>query len=119
MFGRGACQSSSFWWPQVIDFDSETWYIDYYFINNTLNTHLTNRPPQTILIDVGEEEDDAKMHMVRAATEVYGILSAMDGFETEENLWVHTYPGQLHTFESWIGRSWSALSILSKGRAYP
>jgi hypothetical protein len=88
-------------------------------LNTTLNTNLTDRPRQTILIDVGEEEDP-KMHMIIAAREVYERLSAQGStFRAEEDLWFHAYTGQPHSFESWIGRAWSALSVLSKDRAYP
>jgi hypothetical protein len=118
VFGRGACQSSSFFWPVVLDYDTETWYSGFEFQNTTLATHLSDRPPQSILIDVGQEQDP-KMQMVGAAQAIYEKLGAMDIFEPEVNLWVHAYPGMPHSQLSFFARAWSALSILSKGRAYP
>jgi hypothetical protein len=118
VFGRGACQSSSFWWPVAIDFDAETWYSEFEFLNTTLATGSTDRPPQSILIDVGEEPG-SKMEMLGAARAVYEKLGSMEHFHPEENLWVHAYPGQPHSPVAFIGRVWSVLSILSSGRAYP
>ncbi len=56
-FGGAACQSSSFGWPLIVS-DDFTASAGFYFANTTLKTHLNDRLPQKILIDVGGLEED-------------------------------------------------------------
>ena len=57
-FGGAACQSSSFGWPLVLSEDN-IGSGGFYFVNTTLNSHLEDRLPQRILIDVGGLEEDS------------------------------------------------------------
>ncbi len=50
-----SCQSSSFWWP--MSQQGTTFRGEYYFLNETLYTHLEDRPFQAILVDAGDQEE--------------------------------------------------------------
>ncbi len=56
-FGGAACQSSSFGWPLILSEDN-IGSGGFYFANITLNSHVNDRLPQRILIDVGGLEED-------------------------------------------------------------
>ncbi len=64
MIGRAACSSSSFWWPRFQSVEGDyNYYGQFAFLNETLYTHLEDRPKQKILIDVGELEEGDYTHV--------------------------------------------------------
>jgi hypothetical protein len=55
IIGGAACQSASFHWPLIVGGD--TIHGEFFFFNTTLRSHLEDRQPQRILIDIGQLEE--------------------------------------------------------------
>ncbi|XP_053379134.1 uncharacterized protein LOC123527158 [Mercenaria mercenaria] len=109
--GFAACLSSSFWWP----FNNVTWTTcDFNFINKTLKdpNYLKSRPPQKIYIDAGGAEANEPYMTKQVAIETAEYLDSMDYFTMNKNLWVHIFPGEHHSYYSWMKRAWRAMSVL-------
>ncbi len=64
-FGGVGCQSASFGWPLTV-FDDLTFSTGFYFANTTLKTHLNDRLPQRILIDVGGLEEAPLYQVIKS-----------------------------------------------------
>ena len=114
-FGGAGCQSASFGWPLQVD-DAGNGFCDFQFENVTLKSHLNDRLPQNVVIDVGSAEEDALYQSVSSAGRIFDTMNAHPVLASDKNLWLSVYPDEPHTNESWLKRVWNIFKILGRGR---
>lgn len=116
IFGYGACQSPSFWWPKLDD-DNDA----FFFNNVTLKDQglRTNRPFQRIYLDAGGLETQAPFTLTQAMVSAAEDMVATGFFEWDKNLWADVYPGDKHSGVIWVSRMWNALRIFFPTRPAP
>lgn len=81
--------------------------------------YLANRPPQSIYIDAGGAEANEPYMTKQVAIETAEYLDTLDFFTMNKNLWVHIFPGEHHSYYSWMRRAWKALVTLLPAEGSP
>ena len=107
-FSMAACQSPSLWWP-ISNITT-----NYFFFNKVTlqDTNLReNRRIQKIYLDVGGAETGEPYKMAKAILETADEMVNTGFFEWDRNLWANVYPGEHHTYESWLSRLWVPLNL--------
>lgn len=113
VFGYGACQSGSFYWPMIDHVSVDN---GFEFLNVTLKTKTGLRLPQKIYIDVADGEDDPYYAQVYAAVQAFDTMPTIspDSFKQDENLRFVLVQNQFHCDDSIYSRAWLYFSDFNK-----